>query len=375
MPESQSASDANRILNPDAVPSPALLVYPDRIEENIRRMIELTGGPDRLRPHVKTHKLPEIVRLHLAAGVTRFKCATIPEVEMVAECQAPDILLAFQPVGPSQRRLLDLALRFPQTKFSAIADDPDTVKSISATFAGEQRALTLLLDVDCGMRRSGIAPGKEAVALYELIASLPGVEPGGIHAYDGHRHERDLDERIRHCEADFEMVSRLLADLERGGLPVPTVVAGGTPSFPVHARRKNVECSPGTCVLWDAGYGTNLPDMKFLHAAVLLMRVTSKPTSDRLCLDLGHKSVASENPNPRRVQFPDIPDANPVVHSEEHLVIETADAGKWSVGDVVYGIPWHICPTTALYSHVDVVRDRRAVERWRVTARDRSISV
>ena len=89
-----------RIDNVAEIPSPALLVYPDRAEENLRRLIAMAGGPARLRPHMKTHKLPEIARMHVALGLTRVKCATIAEAEMLADAGLDDILLAYQPVGP-----------------------------------------------------------------------------------------------------------------------------------------------------------------------------------------------------------------------------------------------------------------------------------
>src|SRR6476469_5848640 len=94
------------VTNVDQVPSPALLVYPDRVEENIRRMVAIAGGVARLRPHMKTNKLPEVVAMHLAQGITKFKCATIAEAEMIAAVGAPDVLLAYQPVGPNVERLI-----------------------------------------------------------------------------------------------------------------------------------------------------------------------------------------------------------------------------------------------------------------------------
>src|SRR3954462_10617933 len=89
------------VANADDVPSPALLVYPDRVEENIRRMIRAAGGVERLRPHMKTNKLPEVIRMQMDQGITKLTCATIAEAEMVAGCGAPDVLLAYQPVGPN----------------------------------------------------------------------------------------------------------------------------------------------------------------------------------------------------------------------------------------------------------------------------------
>ena len=119
------------VSNADEIPSPALLVYPDRVEDNIRRMIRLAGGVARLRPHMKTTKLPEVIRMQMDQGITKFKCATIAEAEMVAACRAPDVLLAYQPVGPNVARLIQLARTFPQTRFSSLVDDEGTICTLS----------------------------------------------------------------------------------------------------------------------------------------------------------------------------------------------------------------------------------------------------
>jgi D-serine deaminase-like pyridoxal phosphate-dependent protein len=166
----------------------------------------------------------------------------------------------------------------------------------------------------------------------------------------------------------------LRQDLERVGWPVPRLVAGGTPTFPIHAQRPEVECSPGTCVLWDFGYAQKLPDLDFLPAALLLTRVISKPGANRICLDLGHKAVAAENPPPR-VQLFGLPDVSFTNHSEEHLVVETARAGEFAVGDCLYAIPRHICPTVALHADAVVIQQGQATARWKIAARNRLLSI
>ena len=367
--------DWYRVQNVAEVPSPSLLVYPDRVAENVRRMIAVAGGAARLRPHMKTHKMPDLIRLQLGLGITKFKCATIAETEMTADAGAPDALLAYQPVGPNVGRLLALAQKFPATKFSAVADDADAIRALGKAFGTAGRTLDLYLDVDMGMHRTGVAPGPKAVELYRLITQTPGLRAAGLHCYDGHNHVTDLAARTAQCEREWATVEVLRAELRVAGLPVPNVVAGGTPTFPVHAKRADVECSPGTCVLWDFGYGTMLPDLDFLPAAILLTRVISKPGENRLCLDLGHKAVAAENPHPR-VKFLNLIGAEAVMQSEEHLVVETVRAGEFNVGDALYGIPRHICPTVALHSFVTTVNGAgQAGARWKVTARERQLTV
>lgn len=363
-----------RVANASEICSPALLVYFERVERNVRRMIEIAGGVARLRPHMKTHKMPEMIRLQLVHGITKFKCATIAEAEMTASCGAPDVLLAYQPVGPNVGRLIKLIQQFSQTSFSTIADDAETIRSLAESARAANVPISVLLDIDCGQHRCGVEAGPKAVDLYRLIASCAGLKPGGLHVYDGHIHDTDLATRTRNCEAALAPAQALRAELAKAGLPVPRVVAGGTPTFPIHARRADVECSPGTCVFWDASYMAKLPDMDFIPAVTLLTRVVSKPDGNRLCLDLGHKAVASEMPHPR-VVFPEIPDAIALTHSEEHLVIETGHAGDWKVGDCVYGIPWHVCPTVALHSEAVVVRNGRGEDRWKIAARERRLTV
>ena len=147
------------VANVHDVPSPALLIYPDRVEANIRRMVGIAGGARRLRPHIKTHKLPEVIQMQLAHGISRFKTATIAETEMVAECGAPDVLLAYQPVGPNLARLVELVRRFPGTRFSVIADDPGVLQALSGACNEARIVLDVLLDIDCGMHRTGLSPG------------------------------------------------------------------------------------------------------------------------------------------------------------------------------------------------------------------------
>lgn len=357
----------------ESIASPALLVYPDRVRENIARMIAVAGGTARLRPHVKTHKLPQVVRMQLDAGITKFKAATIAEVEMTAAAGAPDVLFAYPAVGPNIARLIDLVQRFPTTTFSALADNESAVHVLSSAAAAARVTLNLFLDVDAGMHRSGIEPGAAAVHIYRLCSTLPGLHAAGLHVYDGHLHQLDLAERTAACEAAFAPVAKFRRDLVAAGLPVPAVVAGGTPTFPIHAERPDVDCSPGTSLFWDWGYTQKLPDMDFLPAALLLTRVVSKPGGNRVCLDLGHKAVASENPQPR-VYLYGLEDANAIGHSEEHLVIETSHAARLQIGEAIYGMPYHVCPTVALHSEAVVIVNGQASDRWPIVARARRIT-
>lgn len=363
-----------QLANPHEVASPALLFYRDRIERNLDQMVALVGDARRLRPHMKTHKCGELIRRQLARGITKFKCATIAEAELAASCGAAEVLLACPLVGPNIDRFLQLAARFASARFQCIADNAGSLAALSAAAARVSARVEALLDLDLGQHRTGVAPDDRAVELYRRLCALPALTPGGLHAYDGQVQDTDRSARARRWEEAFAPVEQLRGRLQREGLPAPRVVAGGTPTFPFHAQRTDVECSPGTCVLWDAGYARNLPDMNFVPAALLLTRVISKPTPNRLCLDLGHKAVASEMPPPR-VVFLNLPDATPVAHNEEHLVVETPRAADFAVGDCVYGVPWHVCPTVALHAEAVVVEAGTATARWPIEARARRLTI
>jgi D-serine deaminase-like pyridoxal phosphate-dependent protein len=307
-------------------------------------------------------------------GITKCKAATIAEAEMAAGAGVSDVILAAQLVGPNVARFLALMRAFPRTAFATLADDPNVITHLNRTALALGTKIEVLLDLDIGQHRTGVAPGPKAVELYRQIASAPALRVGGLHAYDGNLHQSELAERRAASDAAFAQVAALREELLRAGLAVPRVVCGGTPTFPLHARREGIECSPGTCVLWDAGYKAKIPDLQFENAAVLLTRVVSRPTADRICLDLGHKAVASEMPHPRAI-FPALPDATAVGHNEEHLVLQTSRAAEFPVGTALYALPWHICPTVALHDRVQVVRGRRVVEEWQVTARARKITI
>ena len=362
------------VKNANEVSSPALLVYPDRIEANISKVLKIAGNAERLRPHVKTHKMAEIIKMQMKHDIFKFKCATIAETEMVANCGAHDILLAMQPVGPNLARFFKLKQEFKNIKISCIADNEEVIIQLSEMARKTGLTTHIWLDINNGMNRTGVIPGEKAARLFKRIMDSPMLVAEGLHVYDGHIHEEDLSLRTKICNESFIPVTSLVAELKNEGISPVRIIAGGTPSFPVHALRKEVEISPGTLFLWDWGYSSSFSDMNFFHAAVLLTRIISKPAKDLLCLDLGHKAVASEMSQPR-IKFLDFEKYSIVNHNEEHMVIRTSLADKYKIGDSFYGIPWHICPTVDRYDTAYVIEDHSVTGQWKVEARRRMITI
>lgn len=363
----------------DEVYSPALIFFPELIRQNIARVIELAGGPERLRPHVKTHKTLEIVRMQVEAGVTKHKAATIAECELLAEGGARDVLLAYPVIGPTAKRLAELAKKFPDTEFSALIDHPVGLADITKAAQLAGRSIGFFIDLDVGQHRTGIAVGSHALALYRQAAQADGLKPRGLHAYDGHNHQESREERESAARQGLKPVLEMREKLEAEGLKVPAIVAGGTPTFPVFAGIRDVpglECSPGTYVLHDHGYGSRYVDLSGITpAAVLLTRVISRPTDNRVTFDLGNKAVAADPLLAKRVHLLDAPEYTVVGQNEEHLIIETAEASRYQPGDVVYALPGHVCPTCALHKEALLAEGGKIVGRWRITARDRLLTV
>lgn len=356
------------------VDSPGLLLYPDRIIENIRIFKSFSNDPSSLRPHVKTNKSAETCKLLIKEGIHKFKCSTIAEAEMLAMVGAADVLLAHQPVGPKGQRLANLIKKYPNTKFSCLVDDAANAQALSATFGKNNLTADVFLDLNVGMNRTGIEPEK-ALELFKVCNSLKGIRVIGLHAYDGHLRDPELSVRKKQCDEGFDRVMKLkdaIASIDSRKL---VIVAGGTPSFPIHAKRAGVEASPGTFIYWDRGYQQLLSEQPFLFSALVITRVISIPTSTTICVDLGHKAIASENPLDKRVYFLNAEGLTPIGHSEEHLVLQTAAPHSFKVGDVLYGVPHHICPTVALHDMANIVENGKFTTTWETLSRKRKINI
>ena len=325
--------------------SPQLVYYPAIIRENIRKMIDIAGGAARLWPHIKTHKMAEVVQMQIEAGIDRFKCATIAEAEMAAKAGAKHLTLAYPLVGPNIKRFAALQAAFPEVEFFAIGDDTEQIRKL-----GQTCKANVLMDVDMGQHRTGV-PLDKVEAMYREWNTLPG----------------PVDKQIE------EIKARLKAD----GICCEILIMGGTPSFPVHAEMTGEFLSPGTCVIQDAGYRKAYPDLKFTPAAALLTRVVSRPSRDTFTLDLGCKAVATD-PQPERAEIVGMEYARTVIQNEEHWVVRVPEehiADIPPIGTELFAIPTHVCPTSALYPAVPVVENGEITGWWKVAARDRRLTL
>jgi D-threonine aldolase len=362
-----------QIENIEEIDSPSLVIYKDRALENIQTLIKSIDDVSRLRPHIKTHKSPHITTMMLEQGITKFKCATIAEAEMLATAGAKDIVLAYQPVGPKTTRFLNLVNQFPEVTFCCLIDSELVAGNLSRIFSATNRIANVFIDLNIGMNRTGIPP-EDALALIMKCLTFKSIEVKGLHAYDGHIRDEDFSARKEKSDLVFQKVFDLQSKAEAATGKGFTIIAGGTPTYSVHAKRSGVECSPGTFIYWDKGYEKILKEQHYLHAAIVITRVISKPSPGIICVDLGHKSIASENPLQLRVHFLNAPDIEPIGHSEEHMVLRVKD-DSLQIGDVLYGVPYHVCPTIALYERSGVAIDGKISDWWMTVSRNRKITI
>jgi D-serine deaminase-like pyridoxal phosphate-dependent protein len=357
------------IANADQTDTPFLAVYPDLVKANVLRLVGLFQHTDQIRPHVKTHKCPQVVQSCMDAGITKFKCATIAEAEMLALAGARDVLMAYQPVGPKVERFINLMITHPCTKFSCLVDNQIAAKYIADEAARFKVTVRLWLDLNVGMNRTGSQP-EQAILLYDFCKQLPAVKVIGLHAYDGHIIAPDRATRMAQAEKGFSAVKKLCRELLDKGANSLRLAAGSTPTLQFYAQQPDVECSPGTFIYWDQHYQTCYPELGFQNAVVVVTRVISNPSEATTCLDLGYKAISSESPESERIDFIAYPGASIILQSEEHLLIATG-INSPQIGEVVYGIPYHIGRTCNLYDVCAVVTDSAISDHWSHTARKR----
>ena len=356
----------------ERIPSPALIYYRDEIEANTSKAIKMAGGASRMWPHVKTHKMAEMIRMQVDMGIRRFKCATVSEIRMTAAQGAEHILWAYPVLGPNVKKFLELVQEFPACTLYALEDDFGALKALSDAAQAQGMCVNVLLDVNVGMDRTGM-PLENVIGFYRKAAVLPGVKIRGLHCYDGHIHDHELSARQAHADGGAEKAHAVRAQLREEGFDADIMIMGGTPTFPCHAAETDVFLSPGTLFVSDSGYHRNFPDIDVVPAAAVMTRVISHPADGLFTLDTGVKAVSADA-NPRGILHGMEEICHPVLSSEEHWVFrmnEGSEDSRPAIGTILYVIPTHICPTTAMYDAAYVCSGGKLVDIWKVAGRER----
>lgn len=360
--------------------TPALAIYPEIVDANIEATLRVLGGDaNRWRPHVKTSKLGFIMRKMAERGVTNVKCATTLELQTAAEAGATDILVAYSMAGANARRVRELAAMMPDKRISALVENVEQIKS---WVGGE---ISLFIDLNGGMDRTGLEQDHvaEVVNLARAIEEA-GLVFRGLHYYDGHMSKyEDLATREVMAHQGYDQLMKLVGALNGAGIIVEEVITSGTPAFPCGISYKPFadapfvhRASPGTVVYGDFTSAGQLPaEYGYRPAAVVVSSVVSHPTPNRVTCDAGHKAVSADAGVPTCVVLGH-PDLQPNKPSEEHLPIDApAGADKPAVGDYLYLVPRHVCPTVNNFDYALLVVDGKITGVERVTARGREVPV
>ena len=362
-----------KVGDPDALETPAMLVFEAQLNHNIQALCELAGGARNLMVHVKTHKSEAVTRKQIEAGISAFKCATLKELEMVLAAGAAEAVLAYPMVQACKvERFAELTAAHPQAQVCTLVSAPLHLQLLSRAAAGRDQVLEVMLDLDVGMHRTGIGPGEEALELYRAASTDQYLEAVGFHLYDGHEHRAEPEERQAAAQRQIDAALAFKEELQGAGLEVPQIVAGNTFSFPYYARAEGMRGSPGTCVYWDAGYGATMKDAPFRWAALVLNQVVDRyPRQQTITTDLGSKAIPADLPPEIRAHLLGKSDARLVLQNEEHGVFSWPGELP-EVGTYLLAVPGHVCPTAIRYPGSYVIDAAgEVIDYYPHTARDR----
>ena len=354
--------------------TPIALIDLNILEENIYSLADFTRNAGvQLRPHIKTHKTPEIARMQLEAGAVGITCAKLGEAEVMAEAAGvEDIFIANLIVGDDKiRRLLDLA---EKVRMSVGVDSVEVAQPISDAAIQRGLRLPVVIKIDLGLRRTGVPDGKPAVELAEKIAKMPGLELSGIYTHEGHVHGAANSQELRQLaqEAGHRMIQT--ADMIRkSGIEMDTVSVGSTPSARITCTVPGVtETRPGTYVFNDVSQIRIGVARETNCALTVLATVISVPAPDRAVIDAGTKALFSDKSSAYGAYglVKGIPHVSLARAYEEHGVLSMeASAEKLKVGDKLEIIPNHVCPVVNLFDELVGVRENNVMLTWSVAAR------
>jgi D-serine deaminase-like pyridoxal phosphate-dependent protein len=352
--------------------TPALIVDVEALERNIAAMAAFAAGAGlRLRPHAKTHKSVEIARRQIAAGAVGVCCAKLGEAEALSEGGIEGILITSPVVGaPAVGRLADLAAR--SAGLVVVADHPDAVDALARSGA----SLTVLVDIDPGFHRTGVADAAAALALARRIAAAPTLTFGGVQFYCGaHQHIEGFDDRRAALTERTAYLSDVIDGLTRAGLPPPLVTGGGTGSHVIDAALGVLtELQVGSYVFMDRQYADcdlTGGGATFETALAIDARVISASHPYMVTVDAGLKAFATEAGAPPILAGAAAGSAYRFMGDEHGCVIPPSGAAPPRLGEVVTFAAPHCDPTVNLYEAYHAVRGDTLVGVWAIEGRGR----
>lgn len=356
------------MLAKDELDTPALCLDLDIMESNMRTVAaECQQAGVGWRPHMKCHKSARIAHAQLDAGALGVTCAKLGEAQVMVECGIQDILLANLIVGA--QKLRRLARLCQDSDIMVCVDHPLQVKPLGDAMLGAPRPLRVLIEVDIGMQRAGVAPGQAAVTLAQRVADTPGLNLQGVMGYEGHLLQiQDHDEKKRAIDAALDRLVGTAQDLRDAGLACPIVSCGGTGSYQFSVHHPGItEVQAGGAIFMDEFYRTKCQVRGLDHALTVLTTVVSCPTPQRIIVDAGRKTLDAQICPPRVLGHPEF---EVDYLSAEHGVLKVAvGAPPPTIGQRLEFVPGYVDFTTVLHDEFHTFRGGLPCGRYRLDAR------
>ncbi len=352
--------------------TPALLIDLDKFESNIQTMAAyFTTVNTMLRPHMKTHKTPIISHKQIAAGAIGVTCAKLGEAEAAIHAGIRDVLIANQIVGKQKiARLINLA---KHSEIMVAVDSAENVQAISDAASAKGANVRMLVEVNVGMDRCGVEPGKPALELANVIHRCPNVSFEGLMGYEGHTvSRRDRTERTAAARAAIQLLIDAKHYLEKHDVAVPIMSGGGTGTFNITGSIPEMtEVQAGSYVFLDSTYG-NVEGVgeHFDCSLSVLATVVSRPSADRIIVDTGLKVLAKEFGIPQPIGVKGVEMTG---LSEEHGKLQVSDENvSLNPGDKLEILPSHCCTTVNLHDRYYGIRNGIVESVWEIAARGKA---
>jgi D-serine deaminase-like pyridoxal phosphate-dependent protein len=347
------------------LPTPCLLVDLPMMEANLDGMAAFyRERPQKLRPHYKTHKCPQIAKMQLEMGAIGITCAKLGEAETLVEAGLTGILIANQVVDPRKiERLAELAA---QVEMLVAVDQTENLHQLSQAAVQVGSAIHILVEVDVGLHRCGVRTQEQARELARIAAVLPGLHFAGVMGYEGHTvFELDRERRSENVQQSMGKLTAAAELIRLNGLPVEIVSAGGTGTFDLTGSFPGVtEVQAGSYSFMDAKY--RQLELSFQPALSLLATVISTPEPGLAIIDAGMKAITSDNGLPEVIA----PEGVKLLRlNEEHGILQVEERTELRVGERVELLPSHVCTTVNLHDWYYVMKEGALMDSWRIEGR------
>ena len=359
--------------------TPEIVIDLGRLQANIAHAAAAADAHGvRLRPHVKTHKMPQVASLQIRAGAVGIQVAKLGEAEVFAHAGIADIFIGYPLVGAQKIARLMQLLEGTNATISVAADSMEAARPIAKAAAAAGLQVPLLIEVDTGLRRLGVQP-HQALNLARELAELDGIELAGLFTHEGHVYTdaRSAKEKQAMTQAACSAVTDTAERIRADGIPLATVSVGSSGTFRFAVECENVtEIRPGTYVFNDLSQLLQGAATQTDLAAFVVATVVGRPEATRAVIDAGSKVLTSDrlivsDPDTTFGSVAGHPGASVTRLSEEHGLVELPPNTDMRVGDRVAIVPNHICPVINLTDSVSVIADGVFAERWLVAARGR----